>query len=166
MPFYIAKDKSCGTRTGFTLLEILVALSILTLVSSGIIYSYVQINRMAQWSAISLAAQAYATEGAEQARAANWNPYGYPMTSNYPGSYDELPPTNEVFSGTNYILDVPSKGMPGSTNFDFYVTNYISITNLSSNPNVRQIRSDVVWRFYLTGNLYTNTAILLRTANQ
>lgn len=88
------------------------------------------------------------------------------MTSNYPGSFDELPPTNEVFSGTNYYLDVPSKGFPGASNYSFYVTNYITITNISVNPYVRQIRSDAVWTFYVTGKVYTNTTILVRTANQ
>ena len=152
--------------TGFTLVEILMSLAVFTLVSSGIIYGYVQINRMTQWSAISLAAQSFASQGAEQARAADWNPLGYPMTSNFPGSYDELPPTNEVFSGTNFVLDVPSKGTPSSGNFAFFVTNYVSITNISSNPYVRQIRSDAVWTFYVTGKVYTNTTVLQRTADQ
>ena len=166
MSLYLTKAKNHGSVAGFTLVEILVATAIFVLVSSGIIYGYVQANRMAQWSAISLAAQAYASQGAEQARSANWNPHGYPMTSNYPGAFDEISPTNEVFGGTNCILDVPSKGSPSSTNFPFFVTNYVTITNVSVNPYVRQIRSDAVWQFYVTGNLYTNTTILLRTANQ
>jgi len=166
MSLSLAKAKNRGLAAGFTLVEIMVSLMVFTLVSSGVIYGYVQANRMTQWSAISLAAQSYASQGAEQARGANWNPYGYPMTSNYPGSYDELPPTNEVFSGTNFILDVPSKGSPSSGNFAFFVTNYVSITNLSSNPYLRQIRSDAVWQFYVTGKTYTNTSVLLRTANQ
>jgi hypothetical protein len=88
------------------------------------------------------------------------------MTSNFPGAFDELPDTNEVFSGTNYVLDVPSKGFPGSSDFAFYVTNYVTITTISVNPYVRQIRSDAVWQFYLTGQIYTNTSILVRTSNQ
>jgi type II secretory pathway pseudopilin PulG len=166
MPHFFTKTARRTAESGFTLLEILVSLFVFMLVSSGIIYGYVQVNRMAQWSSISLAAQSFAAEGAEQARSANWNPKGYPMSSNFPGAFDELPPTNEVLFGTNYVLDVPSKGMPGSADYDFYVTNYVSITNLSSNPYVRQIRSDAVWIFYLTGVRYTNTAILLRTSNQ
>jgi type II secretory pathway pseudopilin PulG len=166
MPHFFTKAARRTTESGFTLLEILVSLFVFMLVSSGIIYGYVQVNRMAQWSSISLAAQSFAAAGAEQARSANWNPKGYPMSSNFPGAFDELPPTNEVLFGTNYVLDVPSKGMPGSADYDFYVTNYVSVTNLSSNPYVREIRSDAVWIFYLTGVRYTNTAILLRTSNQ
>jgi prepilin-type N-terminal cleavage/methylation domain-containing protein len=166
MPYFQNKSKLLKRAAGFTLVELLITMLVFTLVSSGIIYGYVQANRLVEWSAISLAAQSYASQGAEQARAANWNPSGYPMTSNFPGAFDELPPTNEVFSGPNYVLDVPSQGLPGSSQFSFYVTNYITITNLSSNPYVRQIRSDAVWQFYVTGKTYTNTSILLRTANQ
>jgi prepilin-type N-terminal cleavage/methylation domain-containing protein len=154
-------------RAGFTLAEILVSLLVFSLVSSGLIYGYVQVNRMTQLTAISLAAQSFAAQGAEAARAANWNPRGYPMSSNYPGAFDELAaPTNYVQSGTNYILDIPIKGSPASNNFAFFVTNYISITNVSLNPPVRQIRCDAAWRFYLTGQAYTNTCILIRTADQ
>ncbi len=143
------------------------SLMVFTLVSSGIIYGYVQCNRMAQWSAISLAAQSFASQGVEQARAANWNPGGYPMTSNFSGAFDELAaPTSYVEAGSNYILDVPIKGIPSSTNSAFYVTNYISITTVSSDPQLRQIRADAVWCFYLTGRVYTNTAILLRAPDQ
>jgi type II secretory pathway pseudopilin PulG len=166
MPHISANTVKHKTAGGFTLAEILISLLVFSLVSSGIIYGYVQANRMVQWSSISLAAQSYASQGAEQARAANWNPHGYPMTSNFPGAFDELPDTNEVFSGTNYVLDVPSKGFPGSSDFAFYVTNYVTITTISVNPYVRQIRSDAVWQFYLTGQIYTNTSILVRTSNQ
>ena len=165
---FLILNKSTGRKfaAGFTLVEILVSIFVFMLVSSGLIYGYVQANRMAQWSSLSLAAQSYASQGAEQARAANWNPNGYPMTSNFPGAFDELSPTNEMLSGANYVLDVPSEGLPGASDAAFYVTNIVSVTDISVNPRVRQIRSDVVWQFYLTGNYYTNTCILLRTANQ
>lgn len=167
MSFCLVTANRRRKAAGFTLAEILISLMVFSLVSSGIIYGYVQVNRAAQWSAISLAAQSFASQGVEQARAANWNPRGYPMTSNFPGSYDELAaPTNYVLSGTNYILDVPIKGTPSSANFAFFVTNYISITSVSPDPPLRQIRADAVWQFYLTGQVYTNTAILLRAPDQ
>lgn len=167
MSLQLLRPKIRSKAAGFTLAEILMSLLVFSLVSGGIIYGYVQLNRAVQWSAISLAAQSFASQGAEQARAANWNPRGYPMTSNYPGAFDELTaPTNYVLGGTNYVLDIPIKGTPSATDFAFFVTNYISITNVSANPPLRQIRADAVWNFYLTGKTYTNTAILLRAPDQ
>jgi prepilin-type N-terminal cleavage/methylation domain-containing protein len=167
MSLRLVTANSRRKAAGFTLVEILMSLLVFSLVSSGIIYGYVQVNRAVQWSAISLAAQSFASQGVEQARAANWNPRGYPMTSNFMGAFDELAaPTNYVIGGTNNVLDIPIKGSPGTTNFAFFVTNYISINNLSNNPPLRVIRADAVWQFYLTGQIYTNTAILIRAPDQ
>jgi len=145
---------------GFTLPEVLVALTVFIMVSAGILNGYVQANRMAEWSALSLSAQSYAQQGAEQARSANWRPRDFPPTDEKPA------PTNYILCGANYIFDVPIKGNPANNNFPFFVTNYVSISNVSVNPALRQIRSDVVWTFYLTGMTYTNTAILLRAPDQ
>jgi prepilin-type N-terminal cleavage/methylation domain-containing protein len=144
---------------GFSLPEVLIALTIFGLIASGIIKGYIQANRMAEWSALSLSAQSYAQQGAEQARASDWRPRDFPAT-------DEVGQTNYTLCGTNYIFDIPIKGSPSSSNFAFFVTNYVSITNLSVNPYLRQIRSDVVWKFYLTGKKYTNTVILVRAPDQ
>jgi hypothetical protein len=77
---------------------------------------------------------------------------------------DELPaPTNYL---TVDFLDIPTKGTPNSTNFQFWVTNYISLTNVSANPPLRQIRSDAVWIMPMNGKPCTNTVILLRTSDQ
>lgn len=147
---------------GFTLAETIVAMFVLGLVTSGVIFGYVQANRMAEWSSMSLAAQAYASEGAEQARAADWRPLDWPPT-NGPGTMDELPPTNYVQVD---IMDIPCRGTPDSVNFAFWATNYIAITTFSTNPPVRQIRSDCVWTFPRTGTVMTNTIILLRAPDQ
>jgi len=149
----------------FTLVEVLLALACLTLVMSGLMYGYVQANRMSEWCSMSLSAQSYASQGAEQARAADWRPRDS-STNTGPNSKDELPPTNQVWSGTNYIMDIPIKGSPSSTNFAFFITNKIYVTDLSSNPYLRQIRSDTIWIFPRTGKLYTNTLILLRAPDQ
>lgn len=145
----------------FTLAEVVVAIVIFAMVAAGVIYGYVQANRIAEWSSMSFAAQSYSSEGAEQARAANWRPRDWPPT-NGPGTMDELPPTNYTTSGT---MDIPSKGNPGSNSM-FWVTNYISVTDVSANPPLRQIRSDCVWTFPPTGHRYTNTTILLRAPDQ
>ncbi|HEY5043907.1 MAG TPA: type II secretion system protein [Verrucomicrobiae bacterium] len=163
MRLRLEKTGSHGRKTGFTLVELLVAFSIFAMVSSGVIYGYIQINRMSEWSAISLAAQSYASQGAEQVRAADWRPHDYPPATGF-GTMDEMPaPYSAV---TNYILDIPIKGNPASNDFAFFVTNYVSISDVSVNPPLRQIRSDAVWTFYLTGKKYTNTVILLRAPDQ
>lgn len=46
------------------------------------------------------------------------------------------------------------------------VTNYIYVTPVSTNPPLRRIASQVVWRFRLTGQLYTNTMVSLRAPDQ
>ena len=100
------------SRNGaFTLVEVIVSVAIFALVSVGLIYGYVQSNRMAQFEAASLAVQSFASEGAEQARDANWRPRDTPIT-NGPGTMDELPPSTNTIGGTNLILDIPSGGMP------------------------------------------------------
>ena len=149
-------------EAGFSLGEVLVAFGILMMVFSGLIYGYVQANRMAEFSSMSLAAQSYATQGAEQARASDWRPRDWPPATGF-GTMDELPPTNYTQVG---IMDVPIKGSPTNTDFAFFITNNISVTTYSVNPTVRQIRSDCIWMFPLTLARYTNTVILLRGADQ
>jgi len=157
-----AKHLSGEREAGFALGEVLVAIFILSLVFSGLIYGYVQANRMAEWTSMSLAAQSYASQGAEQARAADWRPRDWPPT-NGPGTMDELPPTNYTKVD---ILDIPIRGDPSSSDFSFWVTNNITVTKYSDNPPLRQIRSDCCWFFPLTGQLQTNTVILMRGPDQ
>ena len=156
-------------QRGFTLAEVLVSFFIFGLVVSGLIYGYVQINRMAEWSSMSLAAQSYASEGLERTRSAQWNYVRWPNTNYGPGTGDELgflpsigytnlPPVVDT-------LDVPTTGAP------VFITNYITITNVlwnlnPSNPPLRQIRSDCVWTFPLTGKVCTNTAVAYRAPDQ
>jgi prepilin-type N-terminal cleavage/methylation domain-containing protein len=151
-------------KGAFTLIEVLISLGVFALVSVGIVYGYVQSNRMAEFEAYSLAAQSFASEGAEQARDANWRPRDTPIT-NGPGTMDELPPCTNVIGGTNLILDIPSGGLPTGP---CYVTNIITVTTVgNNNPPLRQIRSDAIWMFAPTGSqLYTNTTILLRAPDQ
>jgi prepilin-type N-terminal cleavage/methylation domain-containing protein len=168
MNFCFQRSGKGGARKGcaaFNLMEVLISLVILGMVMSGLIYGYVQSNRMAEWSSMSLAAQSYASEGAESARAADWRPRDWPVISGYE-TMDEL--TNGTLITNVDFLDIPSKGTPSSTNFQFWVTNYISITNIypNNNPALRQIRSDAVWTYPWDGKLCTNTVILLRASDQ
>ncbi len=140
----------------FTLVEVLVALLIFGMVSAGILYGYVQANRMAEWSSMSLGAQSYALQGIEQARAAKWD------TASYRGVLDDfLPPTNYTQLDTN---DVPQSGAP------LLLTNIVTISNIYSSTNgglnLRQIKSEVDWRFPLTGKMFTNIVITFRAPDQ
>ncbi len=141
---------------GFTLIEVLIAFGVFTIAISGLIYGYVQANRMAEWSSMSLAAQAYASQGLEQARSAQWNFIA--------GTGDELPPSTNSPYSTNYSLsdtmDVPETDAP------INVTNKTTVSKISDNPPLRQIRCDVYWTFPLDGKLCTNTAITMRAPDQ
>ena len=138
---------------GFTLAEVVVAIAVATLAFGGVIYGYVLTADRAQWSAYSLAAHSLAMQGVEQARAAKWDPKAWPAV-------DELGVTNYTEVDT---LDVPVSGQP------IQATNYISVTTVSLDPPLRQLRADCVWSL-LNGQRsrgpFTNTVVTLRTADQ
>jgi hypothetical protein len=140
-------------EAAFTLAEVVVAIAIVTLAFGGVICGYVITGDRAQWSAYSLAAQSLAMQGVEQARAAKWDPKAWPAV-------DELGVTNYTEVD---MLDVPVSGKV------VQATNYISVTVVSQDPPLRQLRADCVWSF-LNGRRsrgpFTNTAITLRTADQ
>lgn len=146
---------------GFTLIEVLISFLIFGMVCAGILAGYVQANRIAEWSSMSLGAQSYASQGIEIARSAKWD-----TAANGEIIADLLPPisftqpTNIVLVDTN---DVPQSGAP------LLLTNYLSVSwvgSLTNGPYLRQIRSDVVWEFPLTGKSFTNTIITLRAPDQ
>lgn len=171
MTLRLAQVNGRASRAAFTLIEILIAFLIFGMTVSGLIYGYVQANRMAEFSSMSLAAQSYASQGLEQARSAQWNSQGWPPT-NGPGTDDEImlfnnagqPTGQDPTSHTNYsqtdYLDVPCNGT------QIPITDYITVTNISVNPPLRQIRSDCAWTFPLDGKLWTNTVITQRAPDQ
>jgi Tfp pilus assembly protein PilV len=158
---FVQTDKRRATNA-FSLIEVLISFVILALVMSGLMYGYVEANRIAEWSSQSLAAQSYASQGAEQLRAGDWRPRD--GTNTGPGS------PNEIWNGyaqTNVgILDIPISGSPASNNFAFFVTNIVTVTEPSMNPPLLQIRSDALWTFALSGQQYTNVVILQRAPDQ
>jgi type II secretory pathway pseudopilin PulG len=138
---------------GFTLAEVVVAIAVATLSFGGVIYGYVLTGDRAQWSAYSLAAQSLAMQGVEQARAAKWDPKAWPAV-------DELGVTNITEVD---VLDVPVSGQP------VQATNYISITTVSQDPPLRQLRADCVWSLRngrRSRGPFTNSIVTLRTADQ
>jgi prepilin-type N-terminal cleavage/methylation domain-containing protein len=138
---------------GFTLTEVIVAIAIATLSFAGVICGYVQTSDRAQWSAYSLAAQSLALQGVEQARAAKWDPKAWPAV-------DELGVTNYTQVDT---LDVPVSGQ------QTLATNYISVSLVTPDPPLRQLRADCVWSLRngrRSRGPFTNTVVTLRTADQ
>jgi prepilin-type N-terminal cleavage/methylation domain-containing protein len=148
--FYTGKVDS-----GFTLAEVIISLGILGVVFGGAMLFYLSCSQRAEWSAHSLAAQSIASQGAEQARAAKWDPQAWPQLVG-PNCADELGVTN--YTQTN-ALDIPVNGKP------VMATNLVSITSVSASPPIRQIRSDCIWSFPGRGQ-FTNTVITLRAADQ
>ncbi|HEX4349083.1 MAG TPA: hypothetical protein VH251_01785 [Verrucomicrobiae bacterium] len=154
-------------RLGFTLGEVMVSFFVFSLAISGLIFGYSEINRMAEFSSMSLAAQSFATEGLEQARSAQWDYVRWPNTNFGINTGDDLGFLPGGSYTTNIVdtMDVPTTGAP------IPVTNFITITYVLTNinpslPPLRQIRSDVVWTYPLSGQICTNTAITLRAPDQ
>jgi hypothetical protein len=146
--------RSLAACAAFTVQEVVVSIAIMALVFEGIIYGYTTVTYRGEWSAYNLAAQSFAAQGMEQARAAKWDPQSWdPATQ---AIIDDLPPTNFSEADT---LDTPISGVP------VLATNYISIVNISTNPAIRQIRSDCVWMFLSRGP-FTNTVITYRAPDQ
>ncbi|HEY5234128.1 MAG TPA: hypothetical protein VIK35_11400 [Verrucomicrobiae bacterium] len=158
-----------------TLAEVLVSVVVLALVVGGVLDGYVQANRIAEWSSMSLAAQSLAQQGMEQARAAEWNSEQFPTPTNS-GPGDELFVSNYVgaawstnYSGADYAMDVPATGLP------YYATNRLTITTVQKTPPLRMIRSDCVWSFSkynvlagtnTTYKYFTNTVVSYRAPDQ
>lgn len=134
-------------RSGFTLIESLIASSIAALMFGGIVYGYIQTGRNAEWSAYSFAAQSMALQRLEQTRACKWDPESTP-------SVDELVSTN--FPLVVSILDVPMSG----SNY-VYATNITTISTISTVPPLRMIQVETIWGF-INGRAYTNSIATYR----
>ena len=138
-----------SAQTGFTLMEVVLSLTIMALVFHGILKAYTMAGQRAEWSAHSLAAQSLAMQQVEAMRAAKWDPQAWPIV-------DEGGLTN--FRSTD-ILDVPVGRLP------YFATNVVAVTTVTVNPPLRQIRADCIWQFKPRG-LFTNTVITLRAPDQ
>jgi prepilin-type N-terminal cleavage/methylation domain-containing protein len=139
---------------GFTLTEVVVAVAIIALTFGIVVYGYLRAADRAEWSSYSFAAQSLAMQGVEQARAAKWDTQMWPVV-------DELGVTNYAHVAP---LDVPAAGEP------VLATNYISVTTVSVNPPLRELRADCVWalpsRPARAAGPFTNTAVTLRAPDQ
>lgn len=135
-------------RGGFTLVEVVISAAIAALSIGGIMYGYVMSAKRAEWTAYAMAAQSLAMQRIEQTRAARWDLQTTPIT-------DELISAN--FPPQANVLDIPISG----TNV-VYATNLTTITTLSTNPSLRSIQVDCVWRWSVGNRFFTNTVITYR----
>ncbi len=108
------KTARSKTSAAFTLVEVVMAIGILVLAMSGMIYGYVQTNYQSEWSSMSLAVQALTVQSIEQSRAAKWDVYSSSANGVNPdeicrGQHHEylhtnaivLPSTGGALGGTN-----------------------------------------------------------------
>ena len=134
--------------SGFTLVEVVIALAIITLLFSGVLTAYVQSSRSAEWAGYSLAAQAVSIQQIEQARSGVWD---YSIGKNELTNLNLLSwsynATTQVGTGfTTNVLDLPVSG----TNI-VVVTNFVTIKTLNltgfTNVQVQMVTVDTVWPF-------------------
>ena len=140
-----------GHKAGFTLVEVLLAMGLLVLMGAGLIYGYVRSARMTDWQAHSLAAQSFAMQRIEQARAAKWDtqagaPVDQLVSSNFPPLVGRL---GMPVSGTNFV----------------FATDYTTISSVSSTPPLRMIQVDCAWQF-TDGKIFTNTVVTYRAPDE
>ncbi len=154
----IKKAARSKGSAAFTLVEVVVAIGILVLAMSGMIYGYVQTNYQAEWSSMSLAVQALTVQSVEQARAAQWDVY----SSSANGGTNQFAVGNTTNIFINAIVLPSTGGSLGGTNGTLTVTNILKITSITTIPAVCQIRSDSTWYFPRTGKWFTNTVITYR----
>ena len=138
---------------GYALTEVVICIFIVMIVYGGAILAYVQTAKRAEWSGLSLAAQALGVRQLEQARAAKWDLQGTVVV-------DQV--TN-MPAQTNLALDLPMTG----TNI-FYATNYTTVGTVILKTNtgmaVHFVRVDTVW---MSGNkVFTNSIATYRAPNQ
>lgn len=146
------KPKSqVSTARAFTLIEVVISSAIAALMIGACVYGYVLSAQRAEWSAYSLAAASQAMQRLEQARAAKWDPLGFPPV-------DELVPANFPLEAN--ILDIPISG----TN-RVLATNLTTIELVSTNPPLKLIRVDCVWPF-TDGSTFTSTVQTYRAPDQ
>ncbi len=136
---------------GISLIEVVISIAILGGAVGAIINGYVYATHQAEWSAYSLAAHSLAVQRLEQARAAKWDPQGYP-------SVDRVTQAN--FPVTTAILDVPLSG----TNY-VIATLTTSVTTVTANPPTKMVRVDCRWPFMNRG-WFTNTIVSYRAPDQ
>lgn len=134
-----------------TLVEVVTALAIASLAIGGIISGYNYCTQASQKSAQMLAASAMAMQRVEETRSVTWDTAAYPPV-------DQLFETN--FPDRVVILDVSGDGKVALP-----ATVYTHISQIASNPPLKRIRVDCVWK-YNGKEWLTNTVETCRAPKQ
>src|SRR5882672_4611913 len=138
-------------RCGFTLVEVVVSILIVSLGLVGILGLYIHSAYRSDWSAQSMSAQMMAISGLEQCRAAKYDPRGSPPTDDLVSS--NFPPRVDV-------LDVGT-----SVGVVTYGTNTTTILTVSTNPLFKLVRVECTWVYPRHGR-FTNSVSTYRGPNQ
>jgi prepilin-type N-terminal cleavage/methylation domain-containing protein len=151
-----------GSKGGFTLVEVVLSIAIMSLVLYGLIATYTQVSFRAEWSGCSMAAQALGLQQVEQARSAVWDwSIGKNEITNLTLNGWTYNASTGVGSGYSYAtLDLPVSG----TNI-VVATNYVTVKMLYfngvTNPPVQMqmVTVSTVWPFNMLGRMryFTNT---------
>ena len=128
----------------------MVAFMVYGLALAGLVSGYIVANTSAEHFALSLAANAQASQWMEQMRSAQWDTASYPVV-------DQL--TSSNFSSLVVSLEVN-----GSSSNVIFATNFAQITTISTTPPLRRIHVDCVWLFQ--NHVYTNSIETCRAPNQ
>lgn len=155
-------------KQGFTLVDCMVALAILGIVFDGLIQGYIFLNRSAEVSGRSLAAQGLAEQQIEQGRSAIWDPSTTPTKNELVGlnASNWTCINSNTGTWTGYVVNV--LGLPVSGTNVLYATNYITLSMVSVSVNppvaVQMLEVDTVWAYapqFGKTRLYTNAAVTL-----
>ncbi len=134
-----------------TLVEVVIALAITGLTVAGIVAGYIYCMTATVKAELVQVASARAMERIEEARSAKWDTSAWPVV-------DQL-------VATNFPDEVVSLDMPGSGSGGTSATIQTTISQISSNPPIRDIRVDCIWQFRGT-ELITNTIETIRAPDQ
>jgi type II secretory pathway pseudopilin PulG len=137
-------------QAGMTLVEVVIAMSLTGLAVGGIINGYNYCTTSSQKAALFLAANAQAIERIEETRSAKWDTASFPAV-------DRVVATN--FPSKTVTLDLSGRGGVVTP-----ATIETAITSVSSNPPLKRIRVDCIWRF--GGQWITNTIETYRAPDQ
>ena len=134
-------------RAAMTLVEVVVGMAVSAIAVGCVVSGYLFAVTSAERSAYSMTSSALAMRRLEQARAARWDVAASPVV-------DELVSSN--FPVEIAILDLPRSG----SNV-VYATNFTRIFTVSTNPPIKGIQVDCVWRFTSQRPL-TNSVVTYR----